>query len=443
MIITLKGATFTHKLNLNVWLVNSSLVGVTSSNTASSVTKGDPYTTTFTIQQGFKIDANSTVSVVCNGQTYPLSWSSNEAGGTATLTIDEVTAPITITVKASTVSGTVVNPDTGDDTYTFTITPTPSTATVTLTASGYTQSGNSITVPNGTTVSWSVSASGYTTKTGTWTANGSNKTENIVLVASGGGSTITTTYTNAGYILASNGSLTGATSTWVHSDFIPISSLADNNDGICVGTFVGHGTVAAIAFYTEKDNYNSFTEGYILSSTSANKTTQSVAEVKANITNNSAQYVVFSTDGSKATLSVTTSEGSTITPEPEEPENPSTGTSGVNYYDEAGFISISTGQVTNPTSTWIHSDFIAIDSLVDDAELGHCIGKLTGHASVADIAFYSAPNFNSFIVGKSSAGATKTVATLQALMTELNATNATHIVISTDKTKNQLYASLK
>ena len=115
MIITLKGATFTHKLNLNVWLVNSSLVGVDSSNTASSVTKDGSYITTFTIRSGFKIDADSTVSVVCNGQTYPLSWSSTEAGGTASLKIDKVTAPITITVKASTVSGTVVDPDTGGD----------------------------------------------------------------------------------------------------------------------------------------------------------------------------------------------------------------------------------------------------------------------------------------------------------------------------------------
>ena len=54
-------------------------------------------------------------------------------------------------------------------TYTFTINPTPSTATVTLTASGYTQSGNSITVANGTNVSWSVSSNGYTTKTGSQT----------------------------------------------------------------------------------------------------------------------------------------------------------------------------------------------------------------------------------------------------------------------------------
>jgi hypothetical protein len=59
-----------------------------------------------------------------------------------------------------------------------------------LSATGYsTVSGTgskSITVANGTKVDWSVSASGHTTKTGTWTANGSNKTENITLTASDG-----------------------------------------------------------------------------------------------------------------------------------------------------------------------------------------------------------------------------------------------------------------
>lgn len=55
------------------------------------------------------------------------------------------------------------------DFYTYTISPTPSDATVVLTASGYTQVGNSITVLDGTTVSWSVSKSGYETQTGTAT----------------------------------------------------------------------------------------------------------------------------------------------------------------------------------------------------------------------------------------------------------------------------------
>ena len=55
--------------------------------------------------------------------------------------------------------------------YTITINPTPSTATVTLTASGYTQSGNSITVPADTVVDYSVSADKHITQTGAITAD--------------------------------------------------------------------------------------------------------------------------------------------------------------------------------------------------------------------------------------------------------------------------------
>lgn len=50
---------------------------------------------------------------------------------------------------------------------TLTITPTPSDADVVLTASGFTQSGNSITVEEGTEVTYTVSKSGYITKSGT------------------------------------------------------------------------------------------------------------------------------------------------------------------------------------------------------------------------------------------------------------------------------------
>ena len=48
--------------------------------------------------------------------------------------------------------------------YTLTIVPTPSDATVTLTAEGYTQSGNSITVPEGLTVIYSIVRPGYAQK---------------------------------------------------------------------------------------------------------------------------------------------------------------------------------------------------------------------------------------------------------------------------------------
>lgn len=55
-----------------------------------------------------------------------------------------------------------------NDTATLTINPTPSDSTVTLTSGNpkYTQSGNSITVPKGSSISYSVSKQGYTTQSG-------------------------------------------------------------------------------------------------------------------------------------------------------------------------------------------------------------------------------------------------------------------------------------
>ena len=72
--------------------------------------------------------------------------------------------------------------------YTFTINPTPTNATVTLTASGYTQSGKSITVPANTVVSWKVSASGYTQQSGTHTVT-KTESKGVALSAISGGGT--------------------------------------------------------------------------------------------------------------------------------------------------------------------------------------------------------------------------------------------------------------
>ena len=66
---------------------------------------------------------------------------------------------------------------------TLTINPTPSDATVTLTAQGFSQKGNSITVLKGTEVSYYVAATGYTSKSGTWTSQ-SSEIKEIVLEAS-------------------------------------------------------------------------------------------------------------------------------------------------------------------------------------------------------------------------------------------------------------------
>ena len=112
-------------------------------------------------------------------------------------------------------------------------------------------------------------------------------------------------FSNPGYVLQSSGEITGLTGTWIHSDFIPVEDLADRDDNKCVETFIGHGRVAAIAFYSIKDDFSSYTEGYLLSDTYARTNSQTAEQVRANITNDSSKYVVFSTDGSKAELYVT------------------------------------------------------------------------------------------------------------------------------------------
>lgn len=60
--------------------------------------------------------------------------------------------------------------------YTFTINPTPSNATVKINN----QTTKSVTVAEGTSISWSVSASGYTTQSGTLILT-ANTTKNVAL----------------------------------------------------------------------------------------------------------------------------------------------------------------------------------------------------------------------------------------------------------------------
>lgn len=94
-----------------------------------------------------------------------------------------ITSNITISVSATAVSGgDPIIPDVPvtPTMYTFTINPMVANATVTLTASGYKQSGNSISVPSGTTVSWTVSAGGYFDKNGSETVT-KDKTLNVDL----------------------------------------------------------------------------------------------------------------------------------------------------------------------------------------------------------------------------------------------------------------------
>lgn len=127
---------------------------------------------------------------------------------------------------------------TADGNVTYTVTADPTTATVKLEADGYTtvtKTGSaSITVAVGTTVNWRVYANGYTTQSGTWTANGGNKTESVVLVASGGGEGTdednwTKLFTTDGITLETLPQSTGGTKA-----FTPLNKIVPANTPIQV-----------------------------------------------------------------------------------------------------------------------------------------------------------------------------------------------------------------
>ena len=102
------------------------------------------------------------------------------------------------------------------------------------------------------------------------------------------------TFTDLGYILVSDGTLTGTTGTWVHSSFLEIDRVEN------VGVFVGHGTVAAAAYYSEKD-FGSYIKGYKADEMGGTSVTGETIQTKAP---EGAKYVVFSTNGASQQLKV-------------------------------------------------------------------------------------------------------------------------------------------
>ena len=120
-----------------------------------------------------------TMSATPETATITLVDRSNTITGTGTTTLSNIPEgnEVSYNVSASgyiTQSGTeVIISDVSKSielevaTFTLTINPTPDDAMITLTAEGYTQSGNSIIVPSGTSVQWSVTADGYTAQSGT------------------------------------------------------------------------------------------------------------------------------------------------------------------------------------------------------------------------------------------------------------------------------------
>jgi hypothetical protein len=116
-------------------------------------------------------------------------FTATHSNGTVSLEIPAnlITGVVRIKVNATSTNTGGTTPPVTPTMYTFTINPTPTTATVTLTASSYTQSGNSITVPANTVVTWKVSASGHTQQSGTHTVTKTESKSVALSAVSGGG----------------------------------------------------------------------------------------------------------------------------------------------------------------------------------------------------------------------------------------------------------------
>ena len=138
----------------------------TGSNKAK---EGEEFICTIELKQGYTF---GTIKVMMAGQTVE----HIKAGNKVTVSIPNVTGYIDINVE------TIV------EKYTFTINPTPNDAIVTLAATGYdtvTGSGSrSIRVDYGTDVRWSVTKSGYTSKSGSKTITGA-VTDDVLLLEAG------------------------------------------------------------------------------------------------------------------------------------------------------------------------------------------------------------------------------------------------------------------
>ena len=193
MIITLTQANFSACSIGTLTTCNvkqSTVIGATVNISKTSVEKAG-YTTateiaTISLDTSNYKDHNITVMMGSNDVTGE--WYSSSTGKVTIPANTPITSTITISVSATAIQ--VTPPSGGDEPvtptmYTFTINPTPSDATVTLTATGYTQSGKSITVPSGTSVSWNVEATGYTSQYGTHTVT-KTESKSVTLSATGG-----------------------------------------------------------------------------------------------------------------------------------------------------------------------------------------------------------------------------------------------------------------
>lgn len=240
MIITLTQANFSSCNIGTLTTVNvriSSVTGTCANVTLlkNSVEKSESTTTTIPIatitldETNYK-DHNVTVKMGSTDVTN--TWYS---GGSVTIPVNaSITSNITISVSATAVGGGSTGstgstggntePDTPTNTFTYTVNATPKVAAVTLSAPGYTQSGNTITVPSGTSVSWTVESLGYTKQEGIETITG-DKSSDIELTSADATQPVLTVY-----------SIPSGKTIWTPSGGAKISS---NETGTFVGEKIG------------------------------------------------------------------------------------------------------------------------------------------------------------------------------------------------------------
>lgn len=180
--------TITINATPNYATVEWNVDGTISYGTSITVNRGTSLTYTVSAvgyestSQTIVANVNTTIPVVLDQQmlTFTINPTPNDANVTLTATGytqvgNSITVPYGTTVyytvaKAGLISQTGSRTITSTNTLpitlngTLTILPDPSDATVVLTATGYTQSGNSITVPYGTTVNYTVSRSSFITQ---------------------------------------------------------------------------------------------------------------------------------------------------------------------------------------------------------------------------------------------------------------------------------------
>lgn len=169
MIITIKGADFSLA---NIGTLGSFLVrymgnvieniSTVEKNAEGTAAKAE-LVSTITMRTGYKYES---LSITVNGVDVTGYNVVNNEDGTITLTIPAELITGTVVVSVMTTNDQGEDEEGTIELYSFDINATPKVAKVTLSADGYTQSGNSIQVPFGTEVAWTVESLGFTTQSG-------------------------------------------------------------------------------------------------------------------------------------------------------------------------------------------------------------------------------------------------------------------------------------